>query len=654
MRFRTTRRIQHLLERFVVRGALAQLSLIAIFIISISFLFGFLESSLDHPQPKTAYESTWWAFLRLTDPGYLGDDDGLLRRVYSTILTILGYVLFMGSLVAILTQWLNQTMRNLEKGLTPIVRDHHILVAGSGDTAELVVKALFESYGRTQRFFERRGTGQLHIVLLSEHAGSELRLRLKRGLGAHWNSKKFTMRAGTAWNYENLERVDFTHASVVILPSERDLSARHADPDDKAIKTLLSMSCAPTERGLHDLPAMVIEVANKMKLESIEASYRGPVFAVPTNHLIALLLRQNLREPGIMEVFNQLIRHDDGNEIYLRDGADFEGLIFAEISHAHSSAIPIGVISTHHGSRTFQISKAEPITRDDILVLIAPSFEKTLIPQQQDLGPRNDQPIAHLNQALLSEQNPIGDVLILGWNQRGPALLEELSRPSSRASRIHISTQRPVELDAKYHEQEGATITPVLHKLDNAIPANLRSIQPQTFDHVVVLSSEWLGDEDRADARAISTLVALAQILPSRRFERPHIALELLEPSNATLAGNRVDDVLVSPELMSQILSQVALRPDIKLVYDALFTCFGPSFTFRSAQDYGLPSAQELEFSELQDIASSYKEIAIGVYRPAKAENSIVLNPPRSELVCLSSNTLLVVLTDLRTSSEKR
>ena len=69
---------------------------------------------------------SWWAFLRLTDPGYLGDDEGNWRRVVSTWLTVSGYVLFMGTLIAILTQWLNRTMRALEQGLTPItVRGAH-------------------------------------------------------------------------------------------------------------------------------------------------------------------------------------------------------------------------------------------------------------------------------------------------------------------------------------------------------------------------------------------------------------------------------------------------------------------------------------------------------------------------------------------------
>ena len=41
-------------------------------------------------------EELWWSFLRLTDPGYLGDDEGTSRRIISTLLTVAGYVFVHG------------------------------------------------------------------------------------------------------------------------------------------------------------------------------------------------------------------------------------------------------------------------------------------------------------------------------------------------------------------------------------------------------------------------------------------------------------------------------------------------------------------------------------------------------------------------------
>jgi hypothetical protein len=74
--------------------------------------------------------AVWWAFLRLTDPGYPGDDVGAWQRFVSTLLTVSGYVVFMGTLVAILTRWLIAKMEELERGLTPITLKDHIVVLG--------------------------------------------------------------------------------------------------------------------------------------------------------------------------------------------------------------------------------------------------------------------------------------------------------------------------------------------------------------------------------------------------------------------------------------------------------------------------------------------------------------------------------------------
>jgi hypothetical protein len=32
----------------------------------------------------------WWSFLRLSDPGYLGDDEGVVSVTISTVVTVQG------------------------------------------------------------------------------------------------------------------------------------------------------------------------------------------------------------------------------------------------------------------------------------------------------------------------------------------------------------------------------------------------------------------------------------------------------------------------------------------------------------------------------------------------------------------------------------
>ena len=80
----------------------------------------------------------------------------MARRAISSVLTVLGYVLFMGSLIAILTQWLNQKIRDFERGLTPIVRRNHILILGWTNRTLAIVDELMRAEGRVRRFLRRR------------------------------------------------------------------------------------------------------------------------------------------------------------------------------------------------------------------------------------------------------------------------------------------------------------------------------------------------------------------------------------------------------------------------------------------------------------------------------------------------------------------
>ncbi|MBL8942201.1 MAG: hypothetical protein JNK45_03585, partial [Myxococcales bacterium] len=67
-------RLQFLLERFLVRGPLYRLLFVIAIIVSVSTLGGLLvvgTGNFDGPG-----DAIWWAFLRLSDPGYLGDDQG--------------------------------------------------------------------------------------------------------------------------------------------------------------------------------------------------------------------------------------------------------------------------------------------------------------------------------------------------------------------------------------------------------------------------------------------------------------------------------------------------------------------------------------------------------------------------------------------------
>ncbi|MCH2534752.1 MAG: hypothetical protein MK008_09955, partial [Bdellovibrionales bacterium] len=206
------------IERFLIKGAWFQLFSVAVTIVIISLFFGAIAFFYtDHF--VNIQNAIWWAFLRLTDPGYLGDDQGYKLRTLSTILTVLGYVLFMGSLVAIMAQGLNRLMSKLEAGLTPIREKNHIVILGLTRRTPLILRELLVSKDRVLRFLKRFKKADLKIVILSKNINSKVLHELKAEVGPLWDDSKVVLRSGNPLEVEHLDRVDFMRAASIIYPA---------------------------------------------------------------------------------------------------------------------------------------------------------------------------------------------------------------------------------------------------------------------------------------------------------------------------------------------------------------------------------------------------------------------------------------------------
>jgi hypothetical protein len=137
-------RLRFGLELLVLRGLRYRLLLAAAIVLAVALVAGALVAAFDTGFSDVG-EAVWWSFLRLTDPGYLGDDEGMARRAISTVVTVLGNVLFLGLLIAILTQWLSETIGKLESGVTPVAASDHVIVLGWTHRTPTIVSELLRT-----------------------------------------------------------------------------------------------------------------------------------------------------------------------------------------------------------------------------------------------------------------------------------------------------------------------------------------------------------------------------------------------------------------------------------------------------------------------------------------------------------------------------
>lgn len=568
-RLRAADRLRYFFERQFIKGAGYQLLVVAGAIGLVSLIGGLLIL----PTGEERFgEAVWWAFLRLTDPGYLGDDAGTWRRVVSTGLTVSGYVLFMGTLIAILTQWLTRTMRTLEQGLTPITARRHIVVLGFGSRTLPVVAEILNAGGRLSRFLRRVGARRLRIAVLSERVDAGVAQRFRElGLrGRH--SRELVLRSGEPLQTVDLHRVNVAQAAVIILPGGVFARSVQQSEDVATIKTLMAL--AEEARGLSSgaRPLVVAELQDRRQREVARAAYPGPLAMVAVDQIVNRMVVQQLRHPGIARVFSALLGGSGSFRFHVREADALAGRRFDALQPCFPEALVCGIVRPV--AEAFEAQLNPPgdtrLLAGDRIVFIAAHHDATEPREPADAAPTEALTIPPAAAAELATASR--RLLILGWNQRHLALLEELAGRADMTVALTVVSLYPAEarrkLCAPFLPEDGRVQCTHI-EADLVVEHELARCRPESFDAVFIATSELISDEQEADARAIVAKLVLRRLLAGAP-RPPRVLLELAEPGNSPLLGADSEDLLVPPLIVSHLLSQGALRPELLPVFDAV------------------------------------------------------------------------------------
>jgi ion channel POLLUX/CASTOR len=639
---RLTNRAKFLIERLVLRGAHYRLLVIAALIGMLSVLAGAVVHVFRAGVEGGFPAAVWWAFLRLSDPGYLGDDEGTLLRLISTLLTVLGYVVFLGALVAIMTQWLNQRMRDLEAGLTPVAQRDHVVIIGWTNRTPSVVQELVLAGSRVRRFLQLHGARSLRIAILAEEVTMELGVELRERLGRLWNARQIILRTGSPLRLEHLRRVDFAHAAAVIIPAEDFGTDGPGEADSRTIKTLLGMGSHARSGEEAVLPLAVAEVFDSRRAEIARRAYGGPCEVLASDAIVSRLIAQNVRHPGLSHIYGELLTHGRGNEIYVREADGLAGSPFADLACRFEQGVVLGLVRPDGG--TFRPLLNPPLSTTveagDRIVLAARSYAGT------DPGP--PQPVARPSVRQLPPPVPGRPVrvLLLGWTHKVPALLREFDSYTEERFEIDVVSMTSVaarEAQLLSHEVRPARLQ-IRHIVeDYATPSLLRHVDIDGYDNLVLLGSARFETGEESDARTIMGYLQLRDVLP--RHGGPAVLMELMDAGNVALFREPRGEVIVSPLILSHMLAQVALRRELRAVFDELFGPGGAEIVFRSPAEYDLAPG-EAGFRDIEAAAAGRGEIALGVRTAAGRDSGgSTLNPPREQRWSLEAADEIVALT---------
>ena len=588
---------------------LTALTLVLIVVFALVTTIFRLRSDTTTPGDRGFAHELFYSLLHALDPGTVAGDDGSWRFIITMLLLTIGGLFIVSALIGVIAAGIDEKLAELRRGRSIVLESDHTVILGWSESIFTIINELTLANESRKRPV---------VVVLAERDKVEMEDAVRAKV-PELRGTRVLCRSGSPMDVDDLRVSSHQTARSVILlaPEGSD------DPDSEVIKTLLAL----THEAGGSRAGIVAEIRNPSNLEAARLVGTDRTVLLDIRDTVAKLLVQTSRQSGAAAVYTELFDYD-GDEIYFLERHALSGVTYGDALLAYESASVIGIVDD--GAPDLN-PPHDTVIGDRTLILVAEddSGLDTLTPMTSppELG-------------ALGTEVPIEPVpsqaLLVGWNERAPIVLSELDKYAPPGSTLTVLTSFG---------------DPVLPRLTNlavtvvAAPttdrATLDRFVVADLDQVLVLCySEHLAAQ-AADARTLVTLLHVRDILGRLGADVPVVS-EMMDDRNRVLAEVAyVDDVVVSGEIVSLVVTQLSEDPRLEAVFDQLLGAAGSEIYLRPADWYAAPGDQ-VSYATIVAGARRRGETAIGF----KSGSDVVVNPGKSRLFAVGPDDRVVVLAE--------
>lgn len=565
--------------------------------------------------------------LHALDPGTVAGDAGKWPFLAAMFGITVGGLFVVSALIGVLATGLDNKITELRKGRSFVIEDDHTLILGWSETVFTILSELT---------IANESESDPVVVILSELDRVEMEDQIRAKVGDTANTR-IVCRTGSVIDLADLAVVNPQGARSIIVLSPTD-----EDPDVQVIKTVLALTRGPARR--EEPYHIVAEIEDPANLEAARLVGGDETVLIDKSETISRLIVQTSRQSGLAAAYTDLLDFD-GAEIYFRDDPALVGKSFHGVLHAYEDCTVIGVRDSSGDVRLNPPPDTQFAAGDNVIAIAEDDSDLFAAVAQSPNGNVDE---AAIVAGTPHEPKPQRS-LILGWNKRAAAVINELDDYVVPGSSVKVVANwdeagRVIERECA----ELRNLSVEFERGDTTSRRLLDSLEPHGYDHVIVLCYSDLLPTQRADARTLVTLLHLRDMV-DRSGVPFTITSEMIDDRNRELAEvTKVDDVIVSDKLISLLVTQISENRHLTAVFDELFAADGSELYMRPAGDY-VRLGQATTFRTLVESASRRGEVAIG-YRIVGAASGnaggVVVNPSKSEEIVLSDSDRIVVLAE--------
>jgi voltage-gated potassium channel Kch len=599
-------RLRYWFDNTLSRGTSALVGWLALASAALIVVITAALSAVEPPDESNPFTLLWQTFVSTFSLAV--PSTGKLPVLALWFVLAIGGIFVVSTLVGLLTSGLNQGLERLRKGRSVVVESDHTVILGWSDQVFTVVAELVEA---------NRSRRRSAITILAERDKVQMEDQLRQRLGSTGKTR-LVCRTGSPLDVTDLEMVSPNEArSIIVLAPQ---TATIEDADAYVLKTLLAINRGPAFRNRrHHVVAAVRDGRNR----EVARLAGGDAVVIDADDIGARLVVQTARQSGLSAVYQDLLDFA-GNEFYIVAEPRLTGGTFGDALLAYDTCCLVGLLSAD-GATVLNPPMQTPIGPDDRLIVLAED-DSTARPAERTL-PIDEPAILDTPAARLVPER----TLILGWNGRAARIIEQLDTYVASGSTVDVVTNRADAYNAvaQLSIRLRQLITPSVKDGDTRDRTVLEQLDIGEYHNVIVLSDDLL-DPLPADSRVLMTLLHVRDIL-GRRGKSGSIVSEMRDDRDRALAQlTRADDFVVSEQLVSLLMTQIAESPHLESVFADLFDPDGAEIYIRPATNYVRPTP-ELTFATAVESARRQGEVAIG-YRMTEPidGHGVVLNPDKT------------------------
>ena len=611
-------------------GLASGLGVLSIVIVVISAVLVTVSNyALPNEESFNFSEAMWWSLLQtIGEGGIAGRGTSWGFRLWM-LLVSLASIFLVSNFIGIIANGIQEKLANLRKGRSEVIEEDHTIILGWSDHIYTIISEIIQASGRKKSV----------IVVLSELEKTVMEDKIRQRIKPD-KQTRIVCRTGSPIELSDLTLVNFNAARTIIV-----LSPNSQHPDSEVIKTVLAILNHPQRRIQ---PYHIVAALREMNSREIaQIVGNNEVEWVFTSDVIARIIAQTSQQPGLSLVYSDLLDFN-ANEIYFSKVEEMVGKPYSEIISNFLNEAVIG-IEAGNGILTLNPPPDTIYRKDDHLVIIATDDDGIQVESDAKI-PANENAI-QLITSLYSPQPE--NTLILGWNWRGRAILDELDHYMYSGSVVLVIANEPsvnATLQQQALSQRNYDVT--FQEGDTTSRAVLESINLAEFDHVIILSCSDQLSTQQADAATLVTLLHLRDIARKRKLSFS-IVTEILDMRNRELAEiAHVDDFIISDRLISLMTAQVAEEKKLSQVFKEIFDPHGIEIYIKPITQY-IKTGVSVNFYTVLEAASRVGETAIGYRVTADSVNrenhyGIIINPLKGREITFHKDDMVIVLSSQR------